>query len=269
MDQPSRTAPPVGRSASKSLSTEGQNVSARGKIAVITGANSGIGLATAKTFLDEVVARVYITGRRKSELDAAVTALGKRAIAVPSDVTKPADLDRLYDQVKNEVGHVDIVFANAGFAAPALCNLVPTPLRQCLAVLSHPCRRLAGLPIAHLAGAAAMYGRDATMIAILKSGRSKDLENVVAHSQPGYSRPPGTSLPPGVTFASNSFGAVPIATVEGTAVLTRAVAIYDITSGAGAGTYQLSASNVRGVDGSNVSVSITDASGSPLSSRTT
>jgi murein L,D-transpeptidase YcbB/YkuD len=51
-----------------------------------------------------------------------------------------------------------------------------------------------------------VYGRDATMIAILKSGRSKDLENVVAHSQPGYSRPPGTALPPGVTFASNSFG---------------------------------------------------------------
>lgn len=67
-------------------------------------------------------------------------------------------------------------------------------------------------------------------------------------------------------LASNSFGAVPIATVEGTATLTQAVNIYDITGGAGAGTYQLSASNVRGVDGGNVSVSITDAGGSPLTS---
>jgi NAD(P)-dependent dehydrogenase (short-subunit alcohol dehydrogenase family) len=90
-----------------------------GKIAVVTGANSGIGLATAKTFLDEGAARVYITGRRKAELEKAVGALGKRAIAVEGDVTKPTDLDRLYDQVKAEVGRVDVVFANAGYAAPA------------------------------------------------------------------------------------------------------------------------------------------------------
>jgi NAD(P)-dependent dehydrogenase (short-subunit alcohol dehydrogenase family) len=90
-----------------------------GKIAVVTGANSGIGLATAKTFLDEGAARVYITGRRKAELEKAVDALGKRAIAVEGDVTKPTDLDRLYDQVKAEVGRVDVVFANAGYAAPA------------------------------------------------------------------------------------------------------------------------------------------------------
>jgi murein L,D-transpeptidase YcbB/YkuD len=51
-----------------------------------------------------------------------------------------------------------------------------------------------------------VYGRDATMIAMLKNARGRDLENVVAHSQPGYSRPPGSSLPPGVSFASNSFG---------------------------------------------------------------
>jgi NAD(P)-dependent dehydrogenase (short-subunit alcohol dehydrogenase family) len=90
-----------------------------GKIAVVTGANSGIGLATAKTFLAEGAARVYVTGRRKAELEKAVGALGARAVAVQGDVTKPADLDRLYDQVKTEVGRVDVVFANAGFAAPA------------------------------------------------------------------------------------------------------------------------------------------------------
>ncbi|MBC9879875.1 SDR family oxidoreductase [Bradyrhizobium sp. INPA01-394B] len=90
-----------------------------GKIAVVTGANSGIGLATAKTFLKEGAARVYVTGRRKSELEAAVKSLGERAIGVQGDVTKPADLDRLYDRVKTEVGHVDAVFANAGYATPA------------------------------------------------------------------------------------------------------------------------------------------------------
>jgi NAD(P)-dependent dehydrogenase (short-subunit alcohol dehydrogenase family) len=90
-----------------------------GKTAIITGANSGIGLATARTFLDEGAARVYITGRRRSELDKAVAALGARAVAVQGDVANPADLDRLHDLVKAEVGRVDIVFANAGFAAPA------------------------------------------------------------------------------------------------------------------------------------------------------
>lgn len=88
-----------------------------GKIAVVTGANSGIGLATAKALIDHGAARVYITGRRKEELEAAAASLGERAIAVPGDVTRTADLDRLYDLVKEEVGHLDIVFANAGFAA--------------------------------------------------------------------------------------------------------------------------------------------------------
>ena len=90
-----------------------------GKIAIVTGANSGIGLATARTLLAEGAARVYVTGRRKAELDKATAALGARAVAVQGDVTKPADLDRLYDLVKTEVGRVDIVFANAGYAAPA------------------------------------------------------------------------------------------------------------------------------------------------------
>jgi NAD(P)-dependent dehydrogenase (short-subunit alcohol dehydrogenase family) len=90
-----------------------------GKIAIVTGANSGIGLATAKAFLAEGAARVYMTGRRKVELDKATAALGTRATAVQGDVTDPGDVGRLYEQVKAEVGRVDVVFANAGYAAPA------------------------------------------------------------------------------------------------------------------------------------------------------
>ena len=88
-----------------------------GKIAVITGGNSGIGLATAKVFVKEG-ARVYITGRRQAELDAAVALLGPSAKAVQGDVSKPADLDRLYDQIRSEVGRVGVVFANAGVVIP-------------------------------------------------------------------------------------------------------------------------------------------------------
>jgi len=78
-----------------------------GKVAVITGGNSGIGLATAQRFVNEG-AYVFITGRRQSELDAAVKQIGKNVTA------SLADLDRLYATVKKEKGHLDIVFANAG-----------------------------------------------------------------------------------------------------------------------------------------------------------
>lgn len=88
-----------------------------GKIAVVTGANSGIGYSTAKALIEQGAARVYITGRRKEELDQAAVSLGQRAVAVEGDVTKPADVERLYERVKTEVGHLDIVFANAGYAA--------------------------------------------------------------------------------------------------------------------------------------------------------
>lgn len=84
-----------------------------GKIALVTGGNSGIGLATAKQFVAEG-AYVYITGRRQVELDAAVEAIGKNVTAVQSDVSNLADLDRLFATIKEEQGHLDIIFANAG-----------------------------------------------------------------------------------------------------------------------------------------------------------
>ncbi|MCW5313041.1 SDR family oxidoreductase [Nostoc sp. KVJ3] len=84
-----------------------------GKIALVTGGNSGIGLATAKQFVAEG-AYVYITGRRQVELDAAVEAIGKNVTAVQSDVSNLADLDRLFATIKQEQEHLDIIFANAG-----------------------------------------------------------------------------------------------------------------------------------------------------------
>src|SRR3989475_6547652 len=85
-----------------------------GKVAVISGGNSGIGLATAQRFVSDG-AYVFITGRRQSELDAAVEQIGKNnTTGVQGDVSNLADLDRLYATVKQEKGHIDILFANAG-----------------------------------------------------------------------------------------------------------------------------------------------------------
>jgi NAD(P)-dependent dehydrogenase (short-subunit alcohol dehydrogenase family) len=84
-----------------------------GKVAVITGGNSGIGLATAKRFIAEG-AHVYITGRRQKELDAAVKELGQSATGVQGDVGKLADLDRLVATVKAKSGRIDVLYANAG-----------------------------------------------------------------------------------------------------------------------------------------------------------
>ena len=89
-----------------------------GKVAVVTGGSAGIGLATAQRFVAEG-AYVFITGRRKSELDAAVQRVGRNVTAVPGDVSKLADLDRLFATVKELEGRVDVLFANAGIAESA------------------------------------------------------------------------------------------------------------------------------------------------------
>jgi NAD(P)-dependent dehydrogenase (short-subunit alcohol dehydrogenase family) len=89
-----------------------------GKVAVVTGGNSGIGLATARRFAAEG-AHVFITGRRQAELDAAVKQIGRQATGVEGDVANLTDLDRLYAAVKQEQGRIDILFANAGGGALA------------------------------------------------------------------------------------------------------------------------------------------------------
>jgi NAD(P)-dependent dehydrogenase (short-subunit alcohol dehydrogenase family) len=94
-----------------------------GKVAVVTGGSSGIGLATAHRLVDEG-AYVFITGRRREELDKAVRLIGKDVTGVQGDVSKLEDLDRLYETVKREKGHLDIVFANAGAGGVAALGAV-------------------------------------------------------------------------------------------------------------------------------------------------
>jgi NAD(P)-dependent dehydrogenase (short-subunit alcohol dehydrogenase family) len=86
-----------------------------GKIALVTGANSGIGLATAKRFVNEG-AFVFITGRRDAQLSAAAREIGKNVAGVPGDVSNLGDLDRLFARIKQEKGRLDVLFANAGIA---------------------------------------------------------------------------------------------------------------------------------------------------------
>ena len=86
------------------------------KVAVITGASTGMGLATAKRFVQEGVDHVFITGRRRDVLDEAVAEIGDKATGIPGDVASMNDLDRLYESVKGYGRKIDVVFANAGIA---------------------------------------------------------------------------------------------------------------------------------------------------------
>jgi NAD(P)-dependent dehydrogenase (short-subunit alcohol dehydrogenase family) len=98
-----------------------------GKIALITGGNGGIGLATAKQFVNEG-AYVFVTGRRDTELIAAVKEIGRNVTGVQGDVSNLDDLDRLFDHIKREKGKLDIVFANAGVAKYAAFGTITEEL---------------------------------------------------------------------------------------------------------------------------------------------
>ena len=87
-----------------------------GKVAVVTGGTSGIGLASAQQFVQEG-AYVFITGRRQCELDEAVKQIGKNVTGVRGDISKSEDLDKLFETVEREKGHLDILFANAGLGS--------------------------------------------------------------------------------------------------------------------------------------------------------
>src|ERR1700678_160981 len=96
-----------------------------GKVAVITGGSSGIGLATAKRFVEEG-AYVFITGRRQAELDAAGKEVGRNVTGVQGNVSKTEDLDELYLAVQEQKGKLDIVFANAGIGELAPLGEITT-----------------------------------------------------------------------------------------------------------------------------------------------
>ena len=98
-----------------------------GKIALITGGNSGIGLATAKEFVNQG-AYVFITGRREAELARAVKEIERNVTGVQGDVATLGDLDRLFAQIKREKGRLDVVFANAGFARYAALGSISEEL---------------------------------------------------------------------------------------------------------------------------------------------
>ena len=118
----------------------------KGKTAVITGGSTGIGLATAVR-LAEQGAYVFVTGRRKTELDAAVETIGAASVtAVQGDVSVPADLDRLYEAVRGGGQGVDVLFANAGVGIRARWSRPPrsTSTRSSASTSgawSSPCRR--------------------------------------------------------------------------------------------------------------------------------
>jgi NAD(P)-dependent dehydrogenase (short-subunit alcohol dehydrogenase family) len=107
---------PAARTTSKKMTAKEDHMGKlEGKIALITGGNSGIGLAAAKQFVNEG-AYVFISGRRDRELAAAVKKIGRNVSGVQGDVSNLGDLDRLFAQIKREKGKLDIVFANAGAA---------------------------------------------------------------------------------------------------------------------------------------------------------
>lgn len=95
-----------------------------GKVAVVTGGSAGMGLATAKRFVEEGMDHVFITGRGKDALDAAVADIGKNLTAVQGDVARLTDLDRLYDAVKKHSRKIAIIFANGGLAKLASFSTV-------------------------------------------------------------------------------------------------------------------------------------------------
>ena len=101
-----------------------------GKVALITGGNSGIGLATAKAVFraGSFAAYVFITGRTQEKLDRAVREIGSNVTAVQGDVAKLPDLDRLFEQIRKEKGKLDIVFANAGIAKYAALGTIDEAL---------------------------------------------------------------------------------------------------------------------------------------------
>jgi NAD(P)-dependent dehydrogenase (short-subunit alcohol dehydrogenase family) len=101
---------------SDSMVQKGSGKKLANKVGVVTGGSTGMGLATAKRFLDDGMDHVFVMGRRKDVLDAAVAQMGEKATGIPGDVANLSDLDRFYEAVKGFGRRIDVIFANAGVA---------------------------------------------------------------------------------------------------------------------------------------------------------
>ena len=207
-----------------------------GKIAVITGGSSGIGLATAHRFVDEG-AYVFITGRRKSELDAAVTEIGREVTGIQSDVSVLADVDRLYAEIKERKGKLDIVFANAGTGAFAPLGQITDDhfdkqfnvnvkgllytVQQALPLLQAGSSIVLNASIVSITGNAAFSVYSATKAAVRSFARSwcvdlKDRKIRVNAISPGIVPTPGYNTSLGMTneqvdqYVQASIGNIPM-----------------------------------------------------------
>ncbi|VTP68244.1 Ribitol 2-dehydrogenase [Leclercia adecarboxylata] len=116
-----------------------------GKVALVTGGTSGIGLATAKELAAQG-AKVYITGRRQAELDNAVASLGGQVTGIRADASRLEDLDTVYAQIAEQAGRLDVLYATRGVAiccrwVPSQKNILTVSLPPTYAVCSLPCRK--------------------------------------------------------------------------------------------------------------------------------
>jgi NAD(P)-dependent dehydrogenase (short-subunit alcohol dehydrogenase family) len=207
-----------------------------GKIAVITGGSSGIGLATAKRFVNEG-AYVFITGRRKSELDEAVKQIGHDVTGVQSDVSNLSDLDKLYAAVKEQKEKLDIVFANAGIGEFAPLGQITEDhfdkqfnvnvkgllftVQKALPLLQPGGSIVLNASIVSIKGNPAFSVYSATKAAIRSFARTwcvdlKDRKIRVNAISPGVVPTPGYNTSLGMTeeqvdqFVASSIGAVPL-----------------------------------------------------------
>ena len=207
-----------------------------GKTALITGGSSGIGLATAKRFVHEG-AYVFITGRRKAELDAAVAQIGRNVTGVQGDVAISADLDALYETISKQKGTLDIVFANAGIGAIAPLGQITEEdfdrvfgvnvkgllftVQKALPLLQAGATIVLNASIVSITGSASFSVYSATKAAVRSFARNwcvdlKDRKIRVNAISPGVIPTPGYNTSLGMTseqvdqFVESSVGNIPL-----------------------------------------------------------
>jgi len=220
-----------------------------GKVAVITGGSSGIGLATAQRFVAEG-AYVFITGRRQAELDTSVKLIGKNVTAVQGDVANLADLDRLYATVKQAKGTIDILFANAGTGEFAPLGSITEDhydkifnanvkgllfsVQKALPLLKDGSSIILNASIVSIKGSPAFSVYSATKAAVRSFARGwsvdlKDRKIRVNAISPGVVPSPGYSTSLGMTteqvnqYADSVVGAIPLGRVGTLDEIAKAV----------------------------------------------